>query len=585
MKISITKSSKGSNVYIIKSFRSRGKSTSCIVEKLGKLEDLDKRYGDGMAYVKERRRQLEKIDVHFDSNKRIHFSISEGEAEDLRNYRFGGHLPLRKIYRKLNIHEFVRNIQDKSKITFSLDAALETMVCSRILDPMSKFGTSEYAKKLVDNPELELQHYYRAMDVLYENIDKIQAHCYKNLTNVVNKNKSVWYYDCTNFFFETESTREGSLRQYGMSKEHRPNPIVQMGLFTDANGIPLAFAINPGNTNEQITLKPLQEKIIKDFGVEKMIVSTDAGLSSYNNRAFNDRQGRAFVSTQSIKKLKGHLKDWVFIEKDWKKLNSSKKEDGFKPSMIDDLEDGTILYKSRFMLEGMVVEDAYGNKIKMKQSWKLIVTFSKDYAKYQKKIRDEQFERAKKLIKDPSRYNKVNSNDCRRFVKGISYTEQGEIAKHNKLSIDEDIYKEESKYDGYYGLTTNIEDNTEEVIAINHNRWKIEQCFRIMKTEFSARPVFHYKNERIETHFLICFLALLIFRLLEKKLNGKYTVSQILNALKEMNFLELKEGFIPTYEPNAVTKDIAEVFDYGYINRGCYTHESMQHLINLSKRY
>jgi len=585
MKISITKSSKGSNVYIIKSFRSRGKSTSCIVEKLGKLEDLDKRYGDGMAYVKERRRQLEKIDAHFDSNKRIHFSISEGEAEDLRNYRFGGHLPLRKIYRKLNIHEFVRNIQDKSKITFSLDAALETMVCSRILDPMSKFGTSEYAKKLVDNPELELQHYYRAMDVLYENIDKIQAHCYKNLTNVVNKNKSVWYYDCTNFFFETESTREGSLRQYGMSKEHRPNPIVQMGLFTDANGIPLAFAINPGNTNEQITLKPLQEKIIKDFGVEKMIVSTDAGLSSYNNRAFNDRQGRAFVSTQSIKKLKGHLKDWVFIEKDWKKLNSSKKEDGFKPSMIDDLEDGTILYKSRFMLEGMVVEDAYGNKIKMKQSWKLIVTFSKDYAKYQKKIRDEQFERAKKLIKDPSRYNKVNSNDCRRFVKGISYTEQGEIAKHNKLSIDEDIYKEESKYDGYYGLTTNIEDNTEEVIAINHNRWKIEQCFRIMKTEFSARPVFHYKNERIETHFLICFLALLIFRLLEKKLNGKYTVSQILNALKEMNFLELKEGFIPTYEPNAVTKDIAEVFDYGYINRGCYTHESMQHLINLSKRY
>lgn len=585
MKISITKSSKGSNVYIIKSFRSRGKSTSCIVEKLGKLEDLDKRYGDGMAYVKERRRQLEKIDAHFDSNKRIHFSISKGEAEDLRNYRFGGHLPLRKIYRKLNIHEFVRNIQDKSKITFSLDAALETMVCSRILDPMSKFGTSEYAKKLVDNPELELQHYYRAMDVLYENIDKIQAHCYKNLTNVVNKNKSVWYYDCTNFFFETESTTEGSLRQYGMSKEHRPNPIVQMGLFTDANGIPLAFAINPGNTNEQITLKPLQEKIIKDFGVEKMIVSTDAGLSSYNNRAFNDRQGRAFVSTQSIKKLKGHLKDWVFIEKDWKKLNSSKKEDGFKPSMIDDLEDGTILYKSRFMLEGMVVEDAYGNKIKMKQSWKLIVTFSKDYAKYQKKIRDEQFERAKKLIKDPSRYNKVNSNDCRRFVKGISYTEQGEIAKHNKLSIDEDIYKEESKYDGYYGLTTNIEDNTEEVIAINHNRWKIEQCFRIMKTEFSARPVFHYKNERIETHFLICFLALLIFRLLEKKLNGKYTVSQILNALKEMNFLELKEGFIPTYEPNAVTKDIAEVFDYGYINRGCYTHESMQHLINLSKRY
>lgn len=586
MKILIRKSSKGSNVYIIKSYRSKGKSTSQIVEKLGKLEELDKIYGNGMDYVLKRREELEKMERHFeDGHKKRHFTIDESKDLDPRNIRLGGYLPLRKIFRKLDLHEFCRNIQETTKVDFSIEKVLETLVYGRILLPCSKLSTYEVAKSFIDNPKLELQHYYRGMDVLYKYIDKIQAHCYKNLTNVINKDKSVWYYDCTNFFFETEQTEESSLRQYGCSKEHRPNPIVQFGLFTDARGIPLAFTINPGNTNEQITLKPLEEKIIKDFGIEKMIVSTDAGLASYNNRAFNDRQGRAFVATQSIKKLKGHLRDWVFEDNGWKKLNSNDKSRLFKPSLIDDELDGTILYKSRYMKEDMIVENAYGQKIKMEQGWKLIVTYSKDYAKYQKTIRNEQWQRAQQLIKNPSKFNRVNSNDCRRFIKGLSFTEDGEIAKNSKLELNQNVFEEESKYDGYYGLTTNIEGNTEEVIAINHNRWKIEQCFRIMKTDFSARPIFHYKNERIETHLLICFLALLIYRLLEVKLGGKYSSSKILDTLRNMNFLQLSEGYIPTFDNNEVTKDIAEVFDYKYIERGCYTNETVQHLINLSKRY
>lgn len=586
MKILIRKSSKGHNVYILKSYRSKGKSTSQIVEKLGKLEDLDKIHGDGMKYVNERRFELEKIERHFeDGHKKRHFTVDEEKDIDPRNVRIGGYLPLRKIFRKLDLHEFCRNIQETKKIDFSIEKVLETLVYGRILMPSSKLSTCEVAKSFIDNPKLELQHYYRGMDILHEYIDKIQAHCYKNLTNVINKDKSVWYYDCTNFFFETEQTDENSLRQYGISKEHRPNPIVQFGLFTDARGIPLAFTVNPGNTNEQITLKPLEEKIIKEFGIEKMIVSTDAGLASYNNRAFNDRQSRAFVATQSIKKLKGHLKDWVFVDDGWKKLNSNDKSASFKPSLIDDELDGTILYKSRFMKENMMVENAYGQKIKMEQSWKLIVTYSKDYAKYQKTIRKEQWQRAEQLVRNPSKFNKINSNDCRRFVKGLSFTEDGEIATNSKLELDQSIFDEESKYDGYYGLTTNIEDKTEEVIAINHNRWKIEQCFRIMKTDFSARPIFHYKNERIETHLLICFLALLIYRLLERKLGGKYSSNKILETLRSMNFLQLSEGFIPLFDNNEVTRDIAEVFDYKYIERGCYTNETVQHLINLSKRY
>lgn len=586
MKILVRKSSKGSNVYIIKSYRSKGKSTSQIVEKLGKLEDLDKIYGDGMKYVLQRRADLEKMDRHFeDGHKKRHFTLDEEKDIDPRNVRLGGFLPLRKIFRKLDLHEFCRNIQESTKIDFSIEKVLETLIFGRILMPSSKLSTYEIAKSFIDNPKLELQHYYRGMDVLHKYIDKIQSHCYKNLANVINKDKSVWYYDCTNFFFETEQTDENSLRQYGFSKEHRPNPIVQFGLFTDARGIPLAFTVNPGNTNEQITLKPLEEKIIKDFGIEKMIVSTDAGLASYNNRSFNDRQGRAFVATQSIKKLKGHLKDWVFADDGWKKLNSNDKNASFKPSLIDDELDGTILYKSRFMKEEMIVENAYGQKIKMEQGWKLIVTYSKDYAKYQKTIRKEQWLRAEQLVKNPSKFNKINSNDCRRFVKGLSFTEDGEIATTSKLELDQKVFEEESKYDGYYGLTTNIEDKTEEVIAINHNRWKIEQCFRIMKTDFSARPIYHYKNERIETHLLICFLALLIYRLLERKLSGKYSSNEILETLRSMNFLQLKEGFIPLFDNNEVTKDIAEVFDYKYIERGCFTKETAQHLINLSKRY
>ena len=586
MKILIRKSGKGSNVYIIKSYRSKGKSTSQIVEKLGKLEDLNKIHGNGMEYVLSRRKELERLDRHFeDGHKKHHFTIDEEKDLDPRNLRLGGFLPLRKIFRKLELHEFCRDIQDKKKIDFSLEKVLETLVYGRILLPCSKLSTHEIAKSFIDDPHLELQHYYRGMDILHEYIDKIQSYCYKNLGKIINKDKSIWYYDCTNFFFETEQTEEGSLRQYGFSKEHRPNPIVQFGLFTDAKGMPLAFTVNPGNTNEQITLKPLEEKIIKDFGIEKMIVSTDAGLASYNNRAFNDRQGRAFVATQSIKKLKDHLRDWVFEDKGWKKLNSNDKRSSFKPSLIDDELDGTVLYKSCFMKEDMIVENAYGEKIKVEQGWKLIVTYSKDYAKYQKTIRNEQWNRAQQLIKNPSKFNKVNSNDCRRFVKGISFTENGEIARTSKLTLDESLLEEEAKYDGYYGLTTNIEDSTEEVIAINHNRWKIEQCFRIMKTDFSARPIYHYKNERIETHLLICFLALLIYRLLERKLEGKYSSNKILETLRCMNFLQLKEGYIPVFDNNEVTKDIAEVFDYKYIERGCFTNETARHLINLSKRY
>lgn len=587
MKIIATKSSKGTNLYIIKSYRSRGKSTSQVVEKLGKLEELNAKYGDGMAFANKRKKELEKEDAHFDSKKKtLTLTANIDDVKKESSYKVGGHLVLRKIFRKLGLHEYCRNIEENRKFEFSLEKALETMIYARILEPASKLSTYEYAKRLVDDPKLELHHYYRAMDVLVDEIDKIQAYCYKKSSSIVPKDKSIWYYDCTNYFFEVEETKENELRQYGYSKEHRPNPIVQMGLFTDAKGTPLAFSITPGNTNEQITLKPLEEKIVKDFGVNKMVVCTDAGLSSYENRDFNDYAGRAFVTTQSIKKLPAHLKSWALEDKNWKHLKTNK--EGLKPSMIDELEDGTILYKSRYMLEDVTIKDSYGKPIKIQKGWRLIVTYSKDYALYERNIRNEQIKRAKKLIENPSKFNKVNSNDCRRFVKGITFDENGEIIS-TRLLFDEELASKEAEYDGYYGLTTNLEDKVQDIVAINHNRWKIEQCFRIMKTDFSARPVYHYKDDRIKVHFLICFLSLLIFRLLEQKIkrndSKEVTASRLINCLRNINFCELIDGYVNLAKGSEVLSDIAEVFDFNYIKRGAYKREQMQHLINLSKRY
>lgn len=587
MKISLTKTSKGTNIYIIKSYRSRGKSTSQVVEKLGKLEDLNAKYGDGMAFAMKRKKELEKEDAHNDSKKkRLNLTADIDEIGKESTYKIGGHLVLRKIFRKLGLHEFCRNIEEEKRFEFSLEKALETMIYARIIAPGSKLSTYEFAKRLIDNPKLELQHYYRAMDVLVNYIDKIQAHCYKHSSSIVQKDKRVWYYDCTNYYCETEQAHEGELRQYGFSKEHRPNPIVQMGLFTDARGIPLAFNINPGNTNEQVTLKPLEQKIIKDFGIEKMVVCTDGGLASYDNRAFNDRQGRAFVVTQSIKKLPRHLKEWALSDSGWKKLSTD--QEGFKPSMIDDIEDGCILYKSRYMKETVSIKDNYGKSIKIEQGWRLIVTYSKDYAIYEKKIRNEQIERAKKLIANPSKFNKVNSNDCRRFVKGISFNENGEII-NSKLSFDEELANKEAEFDGFYGLTTNLEDKAQDIIAINHNRWKIEQCFRILKTDFSARPIYHFKDDRIKVHFLICYLALLIFRLLQQKIKkpglNETSSAKLIDCLRNISFCELIDGYVNTSEGSETLDDIAEVFDFSYIKRGAYKIEHMKHLINLSKRY
>ena len=579
MKLLQQKTSKGTNLYIIKSYRYNGKSTSKVVKKCGRIEDLAKIYDDPLKHVMKVKEELEKEEKEFLKKKGdINFTVSKDNLYKNGNpLRIGGHLYLRPFFRKLGLDELLKKIQEKTKIEYNLGEVIEYIVYSRILYPTSKRETADVKRFFLEEPVFDLDVIYRACDVLEENADLIQKFCYKNSSKIARRNKRILYYDCTNFFFESEE--ENGLRQYGISKEHRPNPIVQMGLFMDANGIPLAYNINPGNTNEQITLKPLEEKIIKDFGLEKIVVCTDAGLASYDNRAFNDRQGRAFVVTQSLKKLPAHLKSWALDKSGWKKLSSN--EVGF-PGLIE--EDNDILYKARYMKEDITIKDNAGNPLKIEQGWRLIITYSPLYAKYQNEILNKQVERAKKIIANPNSYKKASINDAKRFIKNISYDEDGTIINNSKLLFDEELLAKEKEFIGYYGLTTNLKDKPQDIVSINHNRWKIEESFRIMKTDFKSRPVYHYKDDRIKAHFLTCYLALLIFRLLQFKVKDKFTSQEILDALRSMYYVKLKEGYITNFESNKVIEELNAMLDMK-TDFGCYTYKEMRYLINSSKNY
>lgn len=364
--------------------------------------------------------------------------------------------------------------------------------------------------------------------------------------------------------FEIE--QESGIKQYGISKEHRPNPIVQMGLFMDGDGIPLAFSINKGNTNEQVTLNPLEKQILSDFNLAKFIVCTDAGLASTSNRKFNDKDDRAFITTQSVKKLKKHLKEWALNPLGWQLDNDIKTYD------ISELDDEK--YKDKiFYKERWIKEDGLEQK--------LIVTYSIKYRNYQQLIRKKQIERAIKTIDtNPTKLKKSNQNDYKRFIQKTNCTSDGEIAEKEIYSIDADLIATEEAYDGFYAVCTNLEDEASEIVKVNKRRWEIEDCFRIMKSEFKARPVFLSRNDRIEAHFMTCFISLIIYRLLEKKLEEKYTCHEILKNLKEMDFYQIKgEGYIPTYTRNDLTDDLHETFGF----RTDYQIVSNQQMKNIFK--
>ena len=391
-----------------------------------------------------------------------------------------------------------------------------------------------------------MQHIYRALEVISKESDFIESSVYKNSLKISKRNTKVLYYDCTNFFFEIE--KADGLKQYGVSKEHRPSPIVQMGLFMDGDGIPLAFSIFDGKANEQPSLKPLEERILKDFKLSKFVVCTDAGLSSHDNRLFNNEKERAFIVTQSIKKLKKHIKEWALDPEGWSLHGSIKT---FNLNEIDDTsENKATYYKERWINEKGLEQ-------------KLMVTYSPKYKAYQRSIRDGQVIRAEKLVEKPSNLSKKKKNDPKRFISEVRCTPDGEVAKNQVLGIDESIIFEEEKYDGFYGVCTNLESDPESIIKVNRRRWEIEESFRILKSEFKARPVYLSRDDRIRAHFTTCFLSLLVYRLLEKKLDEEYTATELIETLKDLNFMELKgDGYVPLYKRTDITDALHEKFNF-----------------------
>ena len=549
MRVTLSKSKNAEQVYITKAYRNdAGKSTSRIFKKLGTMAELlpahDNDRDKVLAWAKEQAHILTeeekknelKVTATFSENKQIRI----GEQASFH----GGYLFLQKICSELGIPAICAKIAEKHSFRYDLSEILCGLIYARILSPSSKLSSYGYLQTLIEKPSFSLQDVYRALDILHQESDTIQAELYRR--SRAKQNSTILYYDCTNFFFEIEE--EDDFRKYGKSKEHRPNPIVQFGLFLDGNGLPLAFTMFPGNENEQPSLIPLEERIMKDYALSKFILCTDAGLASAANRRFNDRADRSFIVTQSIKTMKGFLKDWALDPKGWS-LGSS--EEIYDISNIDeDIHMNSVFHKERWIKENGLEQ-------------RLIVSYSPKYKKYQQQIRQRQVERAAMIIEKGSAAKTRNPNSPARFIEELQLTLDGEVAAMTSRTINNKKIAEESMYDGFTAVCTTLEDEIADILRVNRRRWEIEESFRIMKSDFKARPVYLQKDERICAHFLTCFLALLVYRLLEHKLDGRYTVSELISSLRQMNFFHMDGiGYLPEYTRNEITDALHDNFGF-----------------------
>lgn len=584
MFVKSTRTKTNETLYLMESYRdAEGKNTSRVVERLGTIAELSREHKDPKAWAKayaKQRTQEEK-----GSGTTVQIKLDSG-AEILpgrRNLYNCGYLFLQSLYHQLRLDQLCDNLRAKHNVRFNLNSILSRLVYGRILFPDSKLQTFRKAGSLLEQPDFELHQVYRSLDILAEESSRIQAFVYRGSKEICRRRDQVLYYDCSNYFTEAEAP--SGLRQYGAGKEHRPSPIVEMGLFMDGSGIPLAFSVWPGNTNEQVTLKPLEEKIVHEFRHSKFIVCTDAGLSSAANRSLNDVADRAFITTQSVKKLRKYLRDWALASDGWRLDGAEKGREDTVYNLETILKEenlaqnyNRIFYKERWFKQGDLEQ-------------RLIVTFSLKYMLYQRRIRAGQIERAEKMIAERSgSLKKKNAHDCRRFVKETPFTDEGEIAQNAMYSIDESIIEQEAAYDGFYAVCTNLEDGISEIVRINKGRWEIEECFRISKSLLDARPIYVWLDSHIEAHFLICFLALLLFRLLEqlieRKTKVRCTADLLADTLRDFCIMEHESDhgkcWIPAFVRTDLTDALQAIFGFT-LSRQVITKAMMRQNYKLSK--
>lgn len=531
---------------IIKDITRNGKRTTKVVENLGSLEKIRARAGkqDPHVWLDEYVNQLNEHEAQ--GKLPIHLQLSPDLLiqKDQQRLKNGGYLFLEKLFYQLGLHSICQSISKRYKFDFNLTEILSRLIYARILAPGSKLKNVEVFKTYLEPLHIQYHDVMRALEVLAKENDTIQSQLYKNSLKIGPRADGVLYYDCTNYFFCIYD--EDELRKYGINKQHQPRPQVQMGLFLDGDGLPLAFSIFPGNQSEQTSLIPLEEKIINDFDHAQFVVCTDAGLASYANRHFNNKANRGFITTQSIKQLKTHLKEWSLdLESGWRLPHQNQQYNlsqlRTNQELIDKFKNNTF-YKERWIKENGLEQ-------------RLIITYSVRYQEYQKRVRDNQCQRALKLINSkPKKIGKPRQNDFKRFILQTSVTHNGEVANQNHYQLHHQAIEDEARFDGIYGVCTNLEDHIEEVIKINKGRWEIEESFMILKSEFESRPIHLSREDRIKAHFMTCFLSLTLFRYLEKELNTTHSFYEIMDTLRTFNFLEVKEeGFIPTFTRTNLT--------------------------------
>lgn len=608
MKLYYDKRLKDPTYYIQQGFRNGKKTTTKNIKRLGKHSELLLITDNPLEYAKnevkkmneEYRSGRSEFIVTMDFNERIPSTDSPCSNSTSLNI---GYLYLKDIYAKLNLSDFFKSVSSDRKITYDCNKICQFLTYARILDPASKYGTYDKLDTYYEKPQVEYQHMIRLLDILDRNSDQYLKHLFDNSENIVKRDTSVMYYDCTNYFFETEKPDEeivdevtGEIilgpRQFGISKENKTSPIVEMGLIMDRRGIPISMCIHPGNTNEQLTAVPLEKEVIKMTGNKKFIYCADAGLGSYNIRKFNDMGGRAYIVTQSVKKLGQEIKDIVFNDSNYrllsnddaitlKEMRTFNKKDANNLSLYNDFA-YKVIPANTAMDTGLYEEKVYKNgrtkKVKVKGTLHqyIIVTFSRKMMEYQRTIRERQLERAKKLLrlKDPEKIKK-GPNDIRRFLKNTSSDTANYV-------LDMDKIHEEEKYDGFYAVATNLDDSAKDILAVAQNRYKIEDCFRIMKTNFDARPVFLRKPERIRAHFLICYTALLIYRLMECKLDDNLThvtTSNLIKTLRNMNVVNMDDMYYKSIYSGSQALDALERCFELQLNRKYYRPSDLNKIV------
>ena len=567
MRLGWTKNKNSTTYRALKTIRVDGKNRTLVVKTFGSDNFICETYGvtDAKAWAREQVRIMDDEEKKEEPSFEITLHSGADLPPDARRCFNGGYLFLQQVYYELGLDRICAMIHTRHRFSYNLNSILSRLVYTRILYPSSKLSSYKDSKRFIEQPDFELHQIYRALSVLAAESDYIQARLFRNSMVAGKRRTEVIYYDCTNFYFEIEEAEDD--KQFGVSKENRPLPIVEMGLFMDRDGIPLAFCINPGNESEQLSLIPLEKKLMEKFDMSRFIVCTDAGLSSNTNRYFNS-YGKAdatrdFITTQSVKKLKAHLKKWALAPEGWRLSGS----DGRTTYNINELDEAECLdriyYKSRWIKEKVeAVIDGQSRKVELEQQ--LIVTYSIKYRNYLRSIRNRQVERARKAVAAGAKaVERKRQNDPKRFIKVNHATKDGDVAEQAACHIDEDAIAKEEQYDGFYAVCTSLEDEPEPIIKVNQRRWEIEECFRIMKSEFQARPVYLKLQDRIIAHFITCFISLIVYRYLERKLDNRYTVGQIIDTLQEMNFLKYEgKGYQPTYTRTELTDALHEAFGF-----------------------